>query len=175
MKNTIQTIAILAICFFSFQTVKAMTGDINGQILEKESNSPVAFAQITFDNGTSKTTVSANEYGYYSVKHLTTGKYQMSVKYNNRTFVMNKVKIQDSYTVGVNFWVSNNNSLTSKVEVEVSKTTSYNNTVKSANVSVIYPVNPAQHPAKAPMAHKTPTQTLMYVNPIKIYSRYQKA
>ena len=174
MKTIIQTIATLGICFLSFQSAKAVTGDINGQVIEKETMSPVAFAEITFDNGNTKTVVSANEYGYYSVKHMTAGKYQMSVKYNNRTFVMNKVRIQDSFTSGVNFMVSNNGELSSTVEVELLKK---DNSAKAkslgASISVKeIPVNPIQAPAKAPQA----TNKLnLYVNPVTNYTKMLEA
>ena len=171
MKTLIQTIATLGICFMSFQSAKAVTGDINGQVIEKETMSPVAFAEITFDNGNTKTVVSANEYGYYSVKHMPTGKYQMSVKYNNRTFVINKVRIQDSYTAGINFMVSNSSSLSSNVEVEVLKRDTNVGIAKGKNLGATIttkelPVRPTQAPVKAPQA----TNKLnLYVNPTTNY------
>ena len=172
MKTIIQTIATLGICFLSFQSAKAVTGDINGQVIEKETMSPVAFAEITFDNGTNKTIVSANEYGYYSVKHMTAGKYQMSVKYNNRTFVANKVRIQDSFTVGVNFMVSSKNDLSSTVEAELLKReTGISAKAKNMGASISVKemgVKPTQAPVKAPQA----TNRLnLYVNPATNYTK----
>ena len=177
MKNTIQTIATLAICFMSFQSVKAVSGDISGQVIERETMSPVAFAEITFDNGSSKTVISANEYGYYSVKHMTAGKYQMSVKYNNRTFVMNKVRIQDSFTVGVNFMVSNNAELSSTVQVEISKSASTGSIDKAKNSGASIstkdmPVKITQGPGKPLQA----TNKLnLYVNPSTNYTKNLEA
>ena len=171
MKTNIHSIATLAICFLSFQSAKAVTGDINGQVIEKETMSPVAFAEITFDNGNVKTVVSANEYGYYSVKHMPTGKYQMSVRYNNRTFVINKVRIQDTYTAGINFMVSNSSSLSSNVEVEVLKRDNNISSAKAKNFGASVsnkeiPVKPTQAPVKAPQA----TNKLnLYVNPTTNY------
>ncbi len=174
MKTIIQTIATLAVCFISFQSAKAVTGDINGQVIEKETMSPVAFAEITFDNGTNKTVVSANEYGYYSVKHMTAGKYQMSVKYNNRTFVASKVRIQDSFTSAFNFMVSNSSELSSTVEVELLKK---DNAAKGKSIGASIsikeiPVNPIQAPAKAPQAIN---KINLYVNPVTNYTKILEA
>jgi len=173
MKTIIQTIATLAICFFSFQSAKAVTGDINGQVIEKETMSPVAFAEITFDNGTSKTVVSANEYGYYSVKHLTAGKYQMSVKFNNRTFVASKVRIQDSFTSAFNFMVSSSHELSSTVEVELLKRDTNLNPGKGKNIGASISikeigVKPTQAPVKAPQANN---KINLYVNPVTNYTK----
>ena len=179
MKTIIHTIATLGICFLSFQSAKAVTGDINGQVIEKETMSPVAFAEITFDNGTSKTVVSANEYGYYSVKHMTAGKYQMSVRFNNRTFVANKVRIQDSFTSGFNFMVSSSHELSSTVEVELlkrdytfgaskAKNMGASNTTNTREMSV----KPTQAPAKALQATNKLT---LYVNPATNYVKALEA
>lgn len=93
------------------------TGDITGQIIEQESNIPVAFAEITLVNGTEKITLTANEYGYYSAKHIAAGKYELHVVFNNRSFIMSNVKVRDSYTACVNCAVSSANNLPSTVQV----------------------------------------------------------
>ncbi len=95
----------------------ASTGDILGQIVEKETMKPVAYVEIVFESSMEKVVVSANEYGYYYASHLPTGKYQMRVSYNNRTFFMNKVRVYDSYSSSVDLIVSNNNNLPDLVEV----------------------------------------------------------
>lgn len=111
---------ILIACFLHAYLCKAGTvGDLNGRVIEKETNTPVAFAQIVFDNGNEKITLTANEYGYYSAFKLPAGKYNVSVSFNNRTFVMNKIRIQDSLTSSVNLTVSSDNALPSTVHVEV--------------------------------------------------------
>ncbi len=102
----------------SFNTAKAVSmGEITGQVIEKETLQPVAFAEIVFENGFDKITITANEYGYYYASHVPTGKYQMRVVFNNRTFSMNKVHVFDTYTTDMNFIVSNNNTLPATVEV----------------------------------------------------------
>ena len=68
----ISTMAALALILIATFTAKAatFTGDLNGQIIEQETNQPVAFAQVVLVNGNDKITVTANEYGYYSAKHI---------------------------------------------------------------------------------------------------------
>ena len=90
-------------------TVKAVsTGQIVGQVIESETKQPLAYAEIIFENRMDKIEVKANEYGHYYASHLPTGKYQMRVVFNNRTFVMNDFHVYDSYTSEINFEVSNN-------------------------------------------------------------------
>lgn len=177
MKTIIQTIAALGICFLSYLSAKAVTGDISGQVIERETMSPVAFAEIVFDNGTSKTVVSANEYGYYSVKHMIAGKYKMSVNYNNRTFVMNKVRVQDSFTTGVNFMVSSNAELSSTVEVQISKGTTTGSIAKAKNSGASIsikdmPVKVTQGPGKPLQATN---KINLYVNPAMNYTKIPEA
>lgn len=92
-------------------------GEITGQVIEKETLKPVAFAVIVFENNTDKFTVTANEQGYYYAPHVPTGKYQMRVMFNNRIFVMYKVKVYDDYTSELNFLVSKNDGLPVTVQV----------------------------------------------------------
>ncbi len=114
----ISTMAALALILIATFTAKAatFTGDLNGQIIEQETNQPVAFAQVVLVNGNDKITVTANEYGYYSAKHIPMGKYDMHVVFNNHDFVMNNVKVKDSYTSTVDFSVNSD-----KVAVNSSK------------------------------------------------------
>ena len=93
------------------------TGQLVGKVIEKETMQVLAYAEIVLENGTEKITLTANEYGYYYAEHLHTGKYQMSIVFNNRTFVMNKVRVYESFTGEINFMVSNNQSLPETVEV----------------------------------------------------------
>jgi len=100
-------------------TVKAVsTGQIVGQVIESETKQPLAYAEIIFENRMDKIEVKANEYGHYYASHLPTGKYQIRIVFNNRTFVMNDVHVYDSYTSEINFEVSNNNNLPPKVVLE---------------------------------------------------------
>ncbi len=93
------------------------TGQLVGKVMEKETMQVLAYAEIVLENSTEKITLTANEYGYYYAEHLPTGKYQMSITFNNRTFVMNKVRVYESFTGEINFMVSNNQSLPETVEV----------------------------------------------------------
>ena len=119
MKNTILLFQVfLLLSLISFPAKAVSSGQIVGQVLEKETKQPVAFAQIIFENRMDRIEVQANEYGYYYANHLPTGKYQIRVVFNNRTFVMNNVQVYDSYTSEIDFTVSNNNSLPPKVVLE---------------------------------------------------------
>ncbi len=149
MKKLLPCIIALATCFFTFET-KAATGDITGQIIEKETMAPVAYAQVILDNGTTRTIIKANEYGHYSANHLPTGKYQVSVKYDNRVAAMSSIHIKDSYTAGINLVVS---STTSTVEVQETikdNTTGALQEQKTGYLEQI--VSPTQKPAKALLA-----------------------
>ncbi len=107
----------LALGFFN--CVKAVSvGQVIGQITEKENNKPISYAEVTFENSMDKVVVTANEYGYYYADHLPTGKYQMRVSFNNRTFFANKIRVYDGYTSEINLSLSNNNSLPSIVQLE---------------------------------------------------------
>jgi hypothetical protein len=160
MKNTIRTIFALTICFFSLATANAATGDITGQIIEKETQMPVAFAEVTLDNGTTTTTITANEYGHYSANHLPTGKYQVTVKYDNHTVEMNAIRIKDSYTQGINLIVSSN---ASTVETDKVKKDNTEGALRqhSGNYFDML-VKPTQGPVKAPLAAiETETTTIL--------------
>lgn len=118
MKNTFLTTIVFAVCsIFPFVTKAISTGEIIGQVIEHETRKPVAFAEVIFENNMDKIVVTANEYGFYYAQHLPTGKYQMRVVFNNHTFLMNKVRVYDSYSNEINFIVSNNDRLPGTVEV----------------------------------------------------------
>ncbi|MDB5284060.1 MAG: TonB-dependent receptor plug [Bacteroidota bacterium] len=110
-------ITFLLVVLSSFAAKAVSTGEITGQVIENETRKPIAFAHIIFENGMDKIEVNANEYGYYYGNHIPTGRYQMRVVYNNHTFVMNKVRVYDSYSAQINFIVSNNSDLPLTIEV----------------------------------------------------------
>lgn len=108
------------------------TGEIIGRITVKETGQPVAMAEIIFENKMDKVVVVANEHGYYYAHHLPTGKYEVRIQYNERTFFVNKVQVYDGYSAEVNLAVSNNNSLPQRVEISYDeyKLSSISNTNK---------------------------------------------
>ena len=118
MKNTktIFTLALMIAASFSLKAI-TYTGDITGQVVEQETKQPVAFAEVVLVNGNDKITVTANEYGHYTAKHIPMGKYEMHVVFNNRNFVMNNVKVKDSYTSRVDVSVSSSENLPASVKV----------------------------------------------------------
>ncbi len=99
---------------FCYSAMGASMGQIVGQVTQKESSQPLAFAQIVFENKMDKIEVTANEYGHYYSNHMPTGRYEMRIQHNNRTFVM-IVQVYDEYTAEINFEVSSDNNLPQKV------------------------------------------------------------
>lgn len=118
MKNCISSICVFMLLIASplFSAASSM-GEILGKVTIKETKAPLANAVITFENSMGKTVVTANEYGQYYGTHIPTGRYEMSVTYNNHTFVMKSVRIYDGYATEANFAVSNNDSLPAIVEI----------------------------------------------------------
>jgi len=170
MKSTIKSIIALIICFYSLQSVKAATGDITGQIIEKETLAPIAFAQVTLDNGTIKTVIAANEYGYYSANHLPIGKYQVWVKYDNQVVAMNPIHIKDSYTLGVNLIVNTIVPTVNTKEVKKENTTGAVKQHIDNTFNQI--VKPTQAPVKAPLVFQNQyLELLLGVNPVTIVSK----
>jgi len=149
MKSTIRTILMLAICLFSLQPINAATGDITGQIIEKETQAPVAFAEVTLDNGVTKTIIRANEYGHYSANHLPIGKYNVYVKYDNHTVALNAIHIKDSYTIGINLVVSSSATVEATPAKKIHEA---HNTKGATAPENELPVIPTQAPVKAPLA-----------------------
>ena len=136
MKSYLKLFILPAIFITAAFTAKAVSmGEVIGQVLEKETNKPVAFAEVIFENNMDKIVVRANEYGYYYGGHIPTGRYQMRVVFNNRTFVINKVRVYDSYSSEVNFIVSANENLPSTVEVI--KTESLVSAIQSTDIRVV--------------------------------------
>ncbi len=103
------------VLLFTGNALAVSTGHVIGQITQTESKLSFGNAQITFENRMDRIEVQADENGHYYASHLPTGKYQMRVVFNNRTFVMNDVHVYDSYTTEVNMAVSTDSSLPPKV------------------------------------------------------------
>lgn len=115
----IQHSLTLGFMFLAFlcHAKNAPTGQLVGKVIEKENMQVLPYAEIVLENGVERITLTANEYGYYYAENIPTGKYQMHVVFNNRTFVMNKVRVYESYTGEINFMVSHNETLPETVEV----------------------------------------------------------
>jgi hypothetical protein len=107
---------VLILCRF-IPACAATTGELTGQIVEKETMIPIAYATVVIENGKESYRFDANEYGYYTAKHIPSGHYQMHIVFNNRTFVMSRVKVADSQSSRVDFVVSSSNDLPATVEV----------------------------------------------------------
>ena len=87
------------------------SGDVLGQVIDIETQQPVPYAEIVFENYYDKVIVKANGHGLFYGVHIPEGRYQMRVTYYGRTFIMNHVKVFDSYSNEVNFFVSCNDTL----------------------------------------------------------------
>jgi|SRR5579862_2651061 len=121
---TLRPLLLFSIFVFSrlFALGSHFSGEITGQVVEKETMVPIAYAEVMIENGSQTFMVNADEYGYYRA-HIPAGKYQLHIVFNNRTFVMNKVKVADSESTRFDFVVSNSNDLPATVEV-ITKTIS---------------------------------------------------
>lgn len=117
-KHTHTILAVMLMVTISNSSSAASMGQITGKVTDKETSGPVAYAMITFENSMGKIEVEANEYGLYYGNHIPTGKYQMRVSFNNRTFVIKNVRIYDGYATELNFLVSSNENLPALVEVQ---------------------------------------------------------
>jgi|ERR1043165_635567 hypothetical protein len=112
-----------ALLLFSNRAQAVSMGEVVGTILVKELKQPLANVEIIFENRMDRIDVKANENGHYYSNHMPTGKYEMRVVYNNRTFIMKDVQVYDGYTSEVNFDVSTDNSLAAKVVLETKENT----------------------------------------------------
>ncbi|HRG88242.1 MAG TPA: Plug domain-containing protein [Chitinophagales bacterium] len=116
MKTSIRLMLVTVLgLLLTGSTYAVSTGNVIGQVTNKDTKLAYGNAMITFENRMDRIEVQADEHGHYLASHLPTGKYQMRVVYNNRTFVMNDVHVYDSYTTEVNFTVSNDSTLPPKV------------------------------------------------------------
>ncbi|MCW5907110.1 MAG: hypothetical protein KIS94_04570 [Chitinophagales bacterium] len=106
------------IVLFSVEILKAATtGRVTGKIVDTETNLLVPDIEIVFENSMDRVILTTGTNGIYYGNHLPTGKYTVTVAYNNRTFVMKNVRIYDGYASEVNFKVSSNNFLSEVVTV----------------------------------------------------------
>lgn len=111
------SISTLLLVLFTTNTFAVSDGNLLGRITVKETKQPLAFAEITLESSMDKVVVTANEYGLYYANHIPTGKYKMTVVFNNRTFVMKNVRVYDGYTIEANMALSNDTALAAVVEV----------------------------------------------------------
>lgn len=107
--------AWLLLCFVGAFAVS--TGNVQGKIFVKETKEVLGFTEITFENKFDKIVVSTDSNGIYYANHLPTGRYSVTVKYNNRSFVMENIRVYDNYTYDVSFGVSNDAALAETVKV----------------------------------------------------------
>jgi hypothetical protein len=117
MKTLFTLLSILLLTIPNY-TSAATTGRVTGRIIELETQLPVGNMEVVFENSMDKIVLLTNENGFYYGDHLPTGKYNVTIKYNNRTFIMKNVRVYDGYAYEIDFSVSNNNMLPQVVYVE---------------------------------------------------------
>jgi hypothetical protein len=118
MKRAAKKIVLSAVTIFCCMAAFAVSsGNVQGHIIIKETKEALGFAEITFESRYDKMTFETDSNGIYYANHLPTGRYTVSVTYNNRTFVMTNIRVYDSYTYEVNMPVSNKEDLPAKVIV----------------------------------------------------------
>lgn len=108
------SVLMLVVCY---KASAVSTGQLVGKVYVKESKQTLNKVEIVFENNMDRVVVSTNENGIYYADHLPTGRYTMSVVYNNRNFYMKNVRVYDSYTMELNFVVSTDSLLPKDVEV----------------------------------------------------------
>ncbi len=114
MKNLL---FLLLFTYFAVSARAVSTGEIIGRVTDKETGKAVPNTEVIFENKMDKLVVTTNEHGYYYAPHLPTGKYEVRLQYNERTFFVNKVVVYDGYSAEVNLAVSSNSALPQKVEI----------------------------------------------------------
>lgn len=96
----------------------ASTGQVTGKIIVAETQQLLGSTEIIFENSMDKQVLKSDPNGIYYGDHLPTGKYTVTVIFNNRTFVMKNVRVYDGYATEVNFTVSTSEKLSEIVFVE---------------------------------------------------------
>lgn len=96
----------------------ATTGQVTGKIFETETKNVLSNIEIVFENSMDKIVLKSNENGIYYGDHLPTGKYNIKVVFNGRSFVMKNVRVYDGYASEIDFPVSKSNTLPEVVLVE---------------------------------------------------------
>jgi len=112
---------ILSVFLLLIQTVAcsgASFGHLMGKIDIKETGLGVT-VEVIFENNMDKIVVSTNEYGFYYSDRMPTGKYEMSVMFNNKKFIVKQVRVFDSYTSIINLSLSESNELPQVVYLDL--------------------------------------------------------
>jgi hypothetical protein len=110
---------VLTSAFFVTQAYCASIGQLMGKLEVKETKLGIANVEVVFENNMYRIAVMTNEYGFYYSDRMPTGKYEMSVVFNNRKFVVKQVRVYDSYTSIINLPISETNDLPDVVYLDI--------------------------------------------------------
>ena len=97
----------LQLAFAPLVSKAVSTGELSGKIIDSITNQPIAYAELILENNFDKITITADEYGEYCAD-IPEGKYQVKVNYNEKLFILNKVKVYYNYASIVNIYLSSN-------------------------------------------------------------------
>lgn len=103
-----------------FQSFGASVGQLMGKIEVKETTIGVALVDVVFENSMDRIVVSTNEHGFYYSDRMPTGKYEMSIIFNNRKFLLKQVRVFDGYTSVVDLTLSKDSTLPDIVLIDQS-------------------------------------------------------
>jgi hypothetical protein len=87
------------------------TGQVMGKVLNSSTNALVPDIEIVFENKLDKVVVTCGENGHFYIDHIPTGKYDVTVKFMNKTFVVTRVPVYDGYSTDLEVNVSEDSSL----------------------------------------------------------------
>jgi hypothetical protein len=110
---------VLTSAFFVTQAYCASIGQLMGKLEVKETKLGIANVEVVFENNMDRIAVMTNEYGFYYSDRMPTGKYEMSVVFNNRKFVVKQVRVYDSYTSIINLPLSEASNLPDVVYLDI--------------------------------------------------------
>src|SRR5579872_2713204 len=67
MKTSAKIFLLIIMLIKAYHACATKTGDVSGQVIDKETMTPVAFATVILEGNSNTIVIAANEYGYYSV------------------------------------------------------------------------------------------------------------
>jgi hypothetical protein len=110
---------VLTSALFATQAYCASIGQLMGKLEVKETKLGIANVEVVFENNMDRIAVMTNEYGFYYSDRMPTGKYEMSMVFNNRKFVVKQVRVYDSYTSIINLPLSEASELPGIVYLDI--------------------------------------------------------
>ena len=107
------------------------TGQVLGKVVNTSTNTLVPNIEIVFENKLDKVVIVCDENGYFNIDHIPTGRYDVTVRYLNKTFIVTRVPVYDNYSTDLVISVSEDSDFPEVVVTAYSQplinTTSSNN------------------------------------------------